>query len=314
MAKTKSLKELPYMRLLPPETTATISRLEVLASRKMDGTITGRHTSPKKGFSVEFSEHRQYVPGDDIRDLDWKVYGKKDRYYIKQYIEETNLRATILLDCSGSMNYRGDQSAKVDGRIVSKYEYAQYLAAALGYLAIRQQDAAGLVTFDTEVREYIPPRSRPSQVRLMLEAIHQRKAGGETGLGEVLHEAAERIPRRGLVCIISDMFDEPDRVARALHHFAFRGHEVLLFHIMAEEELTFPFNKFNTFKDLEVDGVKLQIDPKSIKAQYLDKVREFVKSVERSCGEIQADYIPLTTKERFDKALALYLSRRRSNR
>ena len=148
----------------------------------------------------------------------------------------------------------------------------------------------------------------------MLETIHNTEPGEETSLASVLHEVAERIPRRGLVCIISDMFDDPEKVNEALYHFAFRGHEVMLFHVMAEEELTFPFNKFNTFKDLEVDGVKLQIDPKSIKAQYLYKVREFVKTIEKGCGQIQADYIPMTTKERFDRALSIYLARRRHNR
>lgn len=302
------------MRLLPTETTATVNRLEILARQKMDGNITGRHSSPKKGFSVEFSEHRQYSPGDDIRNLDWKVYGKKDRYYIKQYIEETNLRCTILLDCSGSMNYRGDLSAKMDGQPVSKFEYGQYLAAALAYMVIRQQDAAGLVTFDTKIRSYVPARSRPSQVRLMLDQLHKTEAGEDTNVAEVLHEVAERIPRRGLVCIISDMFDDPERVNEALHHFAFRGHEVILYHLMAEEELTFPFSKFNTFKDLEVNGQRMQIDPKSIKAYYLDKVRNFVTSLERGCGQMGADYVPMTTKESFEKALTTYLARRRHNR
>jgi uncharacterized protein (DUF58 family) len=310
----RSLKEVEYMRLLPPETTATIGRLEMLARQKMDGNITGRHSSPKKGFSVEFSEHRQYTPGDDIRNLDWKVYGKKDRYYIKQYIEETNLRCTILLDCSGSMNYRGDLSAKVAQQAVTKFAYGQYLAAALSYLAIRQQDAAGLVTFDDRVRSYIPARSRPSQVRLILDQLHRTEAGEDTNVAKVLHEVAERIPRRGLVCLISDMFDDPDAVNEALYHFAFRGHEVILYHIMAEEELTFPFSKFNTFKDLEVNGQRMQIDPKSIKAYYLDKVRSFVAGLERSCGQMQADYVPMTTKEPFEKALATYIARRRHNR
>ncbi|MFT5495424.1 MAG: hypothetical protein ACI9TH_000815 [Kiritimatiellia bacterium] len=310
----RSLKEVDYMRLLPTETTATVNRLEILARQKMDGNITGRHSSPKKGFSVEFSEHRQYSPGDDIRNLDWKVYGKKDRYYIKQYIEETNLRCTILLDCSGSMNYRGDLSAKMDGQPVSKFEYGQYLAAALAYMVIRQQDAAGLVTFDTKIRSYVPARSRPSQVRLMLDQLHKTEAGEDTNVAEVLHEVAERIPRRGLVCIISDMFDDPERVNEALHHFAFRGHEVILYHLMAEEELTFPFSKFNTFKDLEVNGQRMQIDPKSIKAYYLDKVRNFVTSLERGCGQMGADYVPMTTKESFEKALTTYLARRRHNR
>ena len=163
-----SLPETSYMRLLPDGIAGTLARLELVARAKKQGAMSGRHTSPNKGFSVVFAEHRQYMPGDDIRDLDWRVFAKSDRYYIKQYIEETNLRATIVLDCSGSMKYRGDQAALVDGKKVSKFEYAQYLAAALAYLMIKQQDAVGLVTFDDQIRSYVKAASRPSQVRLVL--------------------------------------------------------------------------------------------------------------------------------------------------
>jgi uncharacterized protein (DUF58 family) len=305
-----TLKELDYMRLLPDEASATLSRLELLARSKKQGTKSGRHVSPNKGFSVVFAEHRQYTPGDDIKDLDWRVYGKNDKYYIKQYIEETNLRATIVLDASGSMNYRGEAASTVAGQKVSKFEYGQYLAAALAYLMIKQQDAVGLVTFDDKIRSNIRAASRPSQVRMILEELHGTKCGGDTNLSGTLHEVAERIPSRGLVIIISDMFDNADKLIEAYHHFAFKKHELVLFHLMAEEELTFNFRQSQEFKDLELSGTKIKVDPLSVRNAYLQRVREHVAKLEKVCGQLRADYVPVTTKQPFTKALSDFLGRR----
>ncbi|MEI6647483.1 MAG: DUF58 domain-containing protein [bacterium] len=299
-----------YMRWLPGHTTATLTRLELVARSVMEGFVSGRHKSPHKGFSVEFAEHRQYVPGDDLRDLDWRVLARKDRYYIKQYIEETNLRATILLDASGSMAYRGEQAAELDGRKLSKLEYAQYIAAVLSYLLIGQQDAVGMVTFDSKIRSYIPARSRASQVRTILEQIDATQPGNETALSDIFHDIAERIPRRGLVIILSDLFDNTETLLKALHHFRYRRHEVIVMHIMAEEELHFPFDSFTEFKDLE-SVRQLEVDPKTIRASYLDRVRRFLSDISAGCGEIRADYLPLSTKKPFDRALADYLARRK---
>jgi len=303
-----------YMRLLPQEAAGKIGRLEFLARGVVEGFIAGRHKSPHKGFSVEFAEHRQYVPGDDLRWLDWRVYGRSDRYYIKEFIEETNLRATLVVDASGSMKYAGDLSARVDGRRASKYDYARYMAAVLAYLLIHQQDAVGLVTFDVAIRRYLPAKAHASQIRRVLEQLHATEAGGETGLASILHEVADRIPRRGLVIILSDLFDDPDELIRALHHFDYNRHEVVVFHIMAEEELTFPFGRFTDFRDLEDVHAPLAVDPKAIRARYLDTVRAFVDKLERSCGQMKADYVPMTTKRSFDTALADYLSHRRQGR
>ena len=299
-----------YMRWLPGHTTATLTRLELVARSVMEGFVSGRHKSPHKGFSVEFAEHRQYVPGDDLRDLDWRVLARKDRYYIKQYIEETNLRATILLDASGSMAYRGEQAAEQDGRRLSKFEYAQYIAAVLSYLLIGQQDAVGMVTFDSAIRSYIPARSRASQVRTILEQIDTTQPGNETALSDIFHDIAERIPRRGLVIILSDLFDNTENLLKALHHFRYRRHEVIVMHIMAEEELHFPFDSFTEFKDLE-SVRQLEVDPKTIRASYLDRVRRFLADISAGCGEIRADYLPLSTKKPFDRALSDYLARRK---
>lgn len=299
------------MDLLPEESTAILTRLEFLARGKKAGSISGRHRSPKKGFSVEFAEHRQYAPGDDLRNLDWRVYGKADRYYIKQYVEETNLRATIVLDASGSMAYRGSEASRVNGARVSKFEQGRYLAAAIAHLLVRQQDAAGLVTFDTSIRAYHRATAKQSQTHQILTELHNTQPGGETDLAPILHEVAERIPRRGLVILISDLFDDPDEILEALHHFHFRNHEVVVFHTMAEEELTFPFRKFSHFRDLEKRNHRIKIEPDTIRATYLEKLRTFIDQIESGCSKLQADYIPLNTKQNFEQVLSHYLGQRK---
>ncbi len=300
-----------YMRLLDPEALAKIHRLELIARGTVEGFVSGRHKSPFKGFSVEFAEHRQYAPGDDVKDLDWRVYGKSDRYYIKQYIEESNLRATILLDASGSMSYRGGRAAsRRDGQL-SKFDYARFLAASLAHLMLHQQDAVGLVTFDTKIRRYIPARSRISHLRAILEELSGTVAGNETNLAPIFHDIAERVHRRGLVIIISDLFDDPEQIIKALHHFRYRKHEVIVLHVMAEEELEFPFEGQVLFHDLELAGPDVQFDVRAIRAAYLDEVRSFIHRLEVGCGQMSIDYVPLSTARSFDVALAQYLAHRR---
>jgi uncharacterized protein (DUF58 family) len=300
------------MNLLPGKTTATIGRLEFLARGVVEGFVSGKHRSPNKGFSVEFAEHRQYVPGDDLRNLDWRVLARTDRYYIKQYMEETNLRATILLDASGSMKYAGDVAAQMDGKPVSKFEYAQYVAAALTYLLVGQADPVGLVTLDTKQRCYLPAKARASQVRMILEQLEQTEPGGDTALSPIFNDIAERIHRRGLVIVISDLFDDMDALMKAMHHFKFRRHEVILFHIMADEEITFPFGSFTRFRDLEKVHPEIAIDPKTIRASYIEQVNKFLSGLEKGCGRIGIEYVPMNTKTPFDRALAEYLMRRRT--
>jgi uncharacterized protein (DUF58 family) len=303
-----------YMHLLDGEALGKIHRLEFIARGVVEGFVSGRHKSPYKGFSVEFAEHRQYVPGDDTRDLDWRVYGKSDRYYIKQFIEETNLRATILLDASGSMGYTGKLAAKHDGKSLSKFAYGQFLAASLAHLMIHQQDAVGLVTFDRTIRRYIPARSRVSHLRAILEELSGTAAGQETDLAPLLHDIAERVHRRGLVVVISDLFDDPDAVLNALHHFRYRKHEVLLLHVMAPEELTFPFESWSEFQDLEGRLKHVQLDPQSVRAAYLEEVHRFVRRIEMGCGQMDVDYVQMATDQPFDIALAHYLAHRRSRK
>jgi len=299
-----------YLSLLPPEISAAVTRQEFLARGRMEGGISGRHASPNKGFSVEFAEHRQYARGDDLRNLDWRAYAKADRYYIKQYIEETNLRGTLVLDASGSMAYRGNHAASVSGAPVSKFEYARYLAAALAFLLIRQQDAAGLVTFDSSVRKYLRAVARPSQVHQILRELHETTPGNDTDAAKVLHDVAERIPPRGTVFLISDLFDDGDALAEALHHFHYRKHELVVFHVMAEEEFTFPFSKFSDFRDLERAANRLRIDPAALRASYLDNIRAFIRRIEAACGHLNADYVPVNTSLPVAQVLSGYLAGR----
>ena len=300
------------MRLLPPETIAKIGGLEFLARGPVEGFVAGRHRSPNKGFSVEFAEHRAYVPGDDLRNFDWRVLARTDRRYVRQFVEETNLRATILLDASGSMAYAGDAAAPLDGAPATKFEYAKRIAAALAYLLVNQQDAVGLAVFDSSMRVRLPARSRASQVRLILEELDKAEPGGETALAPVMHDMAERIPRRGLVIILSDLFDDSSAIVNALHHFRHRRHEVLLFHVTAEEELRFPFTDFTGFEDLEAPGETVRADPRAIRAGYLAAVENFLREIKAGCGRMKIDYVPLCTSVPCDLALADYLARRRA--
>ena len=301
-----------YMKWLPAKTTATISRCEFFGRTMKSGFISGRHRSPKKGNSVEFAEHRQYMPGDDLRTLDWKVLGRKDRLYIRQYEEESNLRANILVDCSGSMAYAGEAAAEQDGRRLSKFDYARYLAAGLTYLLTGQQDGVGLVTFDSQIREYLPAKSSALQTRRILETLDATKAGSDTDPAPVCDEIAERIPARGLIILISDLFTEdPDALLKALHHFHYRRHEMVVFHVMAEEELNFNFGGHVHFENLEGED-ELLLDAKSIRAGYLEQVNAFLRKMADGIRKTGADYVPMNTKVPFDKALVEYLARRRS--
>lgn len=305
------LKMPECMRLLPPEIMTVMRRLEWYARKKMVGTLSGRHTSPDKGASVEFAEHREYTPGDDPKNLDWRVMGKSDRSVIKQYIEETNLRAIMAVDVSGSMEYTGDYAAKLNGKPLSKLEYAKHFAAALSYLFVKQGDGAGLVTFDKEVKSFIRAGSRPSQVRRILEVLHETKPGTDTKVADVLHAVAEKVPKRGMIVLISDLFDDPKDIIEALHHFDFRGHELVVVHMLAEEELTFPFKSFQRFKDLEGIEEMLRIDPQAVRAAYLERLRDFVKSIDGACGKMRADYLAINTKTPLQDSLLRYLAGRR---
>jgi uncharacterized protein (DUF58 family) len=285
-----------------PTSLAKYGRLALVARQLVEGFLTGAHKSPYKGFSVEFAEHRQYYPGDEIRHIDWRAYGKTDRYYVKEFEEETNLRAQLLVDASGSMAYRGKHG--------SKFQHAQHVAASLAYLMLHQRDAVGLVTHDTRVRQLIPPRANAKHLLRILHTLDQTRPGGETALAPVWHDLAEQLPRRGLVVILSDCFDRVEALVRALRHFRHRRHEVLLFHVLAPEELEFPFARWTQFRNLEVTGHHQLVDPRQLRREYLKNFETFCRTLREQAARAQVDYHLLRTDEPVDRALGAFLTKR----
>lgn len=303
-----------YMDLLPPKVLGRFSKLRLLARGFVEGFKSGDHRSPYIGSSTEFAEHREYSPGDDPRVLDWRVYGKMDRYYIKQYVEETNLRATILLDASASMGFLGDSASEVAGKRLSKFDCARHLAAAIAYLLTQQGDAVGLVNFDAKVRESLPAASTASHLQSLLQSMHQTQPGGESKLAVVMHEIARQIPRRGLVVVISDFLDDVPDMIKALHHLKHRKHELVLFHVLADEELHFPYTSATEFRDLEQIAEQIDLDPDAIRREYLSQFNRYLQEFESGCGQLQADYVRICTKESYEDCLADYLASRMGRR
>lgn len=287
-------------KYLDPEVLARISRLDLKARLVVEGFLSGLHSSPFKGFSQEFADYRQYMPGDELKRADWKVYGRSDRFYIKEYQEETNLRAYVLLDKSGSMGY---------GKETSKLEYAKYLGASLAYLLHRQKDSVGIATFDHRIDEIIPPSARRAKFMLILRAIEKARPGGETNLNEVLSELAQKMRRRGLVIVLSDMLDDPDGVLRALRSFRYRKHEIIVFQILDPDEVEFPFNESAVFTDLE-DGREMIVTPGLVRRRYQERFKEFLDFCHRSLLESRIDHTVLYTNTPYDKALIAYLQKR----
>ena len=294
-------------RFLQPEALARLGRLNLIARAVVEGFVTGLHRSPYHGFSVEFSEHREYVPGDNPRHLDWLALARTDRYYIKQYESETNLRAHIVLDCSASMGYRYSEDH------LTKLEYGCYLAAALAFLMVRQQDPVGLVAFDERIRDFYPPRASTIHLNRMLQRLEQCTPGNGTSLSETFHDLAERIKRRGLIIIISDLLcdESAERdVMRGLQHFRHKKHEVLLFHVLDSAEMEFPFGRLSEFVDLET-GERLQADPAYIREEYQRNLREFLQSYRRDCAAGNIDYVLADTSTPYDWLLRAYLDKRK---
>lgn len=288
-------------RFLDPEGLARIGNMELVARQVVEGFLTGRHRSPYHGFSVEYLDHRAYAPGDELRTLDWKILARNDKYFVKLFEDETNLRAYILLDCSQSMDFKSGQ--------VSKLEYGSFLAAALTYLLLRQNDAVGLVLFDHEVREQLPARARPTQFRRVLDLLERTGPRGDTNVGGVLHEVAERIKRRGMVIVISDLIDDEASIASGLQHFRHDHHEVIVFHVMDDAELVFPYERLTRFKDMEGGG-RVVANPKSLRSRYLARVNAFTERLKNDCFERRIGYHLTNTKQPYDVALAAYLDKR----
>jgi len=279
--------------------------LTLLARQVVEGFLTGVHRSPYKGFSVEFAEHRQYTLGDEIRHIDWRAVGKTDRYYVKEYEEETNLKAYLLVDASGSMAYRGSKKA------LSKFEYAQHVAASLSYLMLHQMDAVGLITLDTRVRNLIPPKANPKHLLRVLTTLENTAPGGETAMAPLWHElAGHHLKRRGMVFILSDFFDQLDPLMKALQHLRHRNHEVVLLHVLAPEELEFPFKRLTQFRNLESREQKVVVDTRRLRDDYLANFERFRNDLKERAGRLHVDYHLLRTDQPVDRALGIYLSRR----
>jgi len=295
----------PALPELDPTALARFGRLELLARLVVEGVMAGLHKSPFKGFSVEFADHRQYGPGDEIRHIDCRAFGKTDRYFVKEYEEETNLKAYLLVDASGSMAFRGSKKAP------SKFEYAQHVAASLAYLMLHQMDAVGLITLDTKVRNLIPPKANPKHLLRVLTTLEETQPGGETAMAPLWHElAGHYLKRRGMVIILSDFFDQMGPLMRALRHLRYRNHEVVLLHVLAPEELEFPYKRLTQFRSLEVGDQKVLVDARRLREDYLRNFERFRHELKEQAGKLQVDYHLMRTDEPVDRALGVYLSRR----
>lgn len=291
---------------MDPTALAKFGHLDVIAKLLVEGYQMGQHKSPFKGSSIEFVEHRQYYPGDEVRHIDWRAYGKTGKYFIKEFEDETNLRCYLLLDASGSMGYAGST--------ISKFDYARQLAAALGYLLLQQRDAVGAITFDTQVRDRLPPSAKPQNFNLLLQILETRKTGHETSLGKVFSDITPTLKRRSLLIILSDCFDKIEQLRTALNQFRHQKHEIILLHIIAPEERDFPFSKPTQFRSLERSTHRLLIDPHRLRKLYITQFEEFCKSLEQHVRSVGADYHRIVTTEPYQTALGAYLSRRSTRR
>jgi len=285
---------------------AILARLEGLGLRArliVEGYVSGVHRSPYHGFSIEFAEHREYAPGDDLRYLDWKVFGRTDKYHLKQFEEETNLVCYLLLDVSESMLYKSSAAA------LTKLEYAQCAGAALAYLVLRQQDSVGLVTFDDEVRALVRAASNPSHIKQVLHVMEESSARRKTATGAIFHELAERFKKRGIVVILSDLFDDVDQITAGLKHFRHRRHEVILMHVLDPAELDFPFQQTTMFKGLE-ELPDVLVEPRALRRAYLEEFGGFVRKIKRECRMRRIDYVQMRTDQSLEVALSSYLASR----
>jgi uncharacterized protein (DUF58 family) len=287
-------------RYFDPTVLAGISNLYLRARWVVEGMMSGIHRSRSKGFSVEFEEHREYSPGDEIRRIDWKALGKFDRYFIKEYEDETNLRAYILMDASASMDYASNG--------MTKFDYGCTLTASLAYLILRQQDAAGLVTFSNRIEAFIPPKAKRDYLTQILRALESRGPAGETNVGKILEEIAAQLKRRGLVVLVSDLLDDAEQVLKGLRLFRFKGNDVIVFHLLDPAELELPFDGNILFEDVEEVALRVTADPRAIRQIYRQVVQDFIDRMRKQCHENSIDYQLISTSTPLDQALASYLS------
>lgn len=289
--------------LLDPQTLAKVQGLRLRAKHIVEGLIAGSHRSPHRGFSIEFAEHRDYAPGDDLRYLDWKVLGRTDKYYIKQFEDETNLICNLVVDVSESMRY------KSAGTALSKLEYAQCIGATLAWLILQQQDAVGLVTFDEQVRSLVPPSGSPVQLQQVMDVLQSAESKEKTQIGPLLHELSGRLNRRGLVIVLSDFFDEVDSIMAGLKHLRFRKHDIILMQILDPAELDFPFDRPTMFNGLEAFP-ELLADPVSVRKAYREEIEAFINDLRSQSLANQMDYVQIRTDQPFDAVLRNFFNHR----
>jgi len=289
---------------LKPEVIRTVARLDLRARFIVEGFLSGLHKSPFHGFSVEFSEHRRYSTGDDPKDIDWLVYAKTDRFYVKKYEAETNITGYLVMDLSESMAYTYRQQ-------LNKFDYSICLAAALGYMMIHQQDPVGLLTFDKKIRQSLPARSKRTQLGNILALLSSLKPQGETDVAGALSQIASMLRHKSLIMLFSDLLTDPEPVIQSLHLLRHAGHDIILFHILDEAETQFPFKGAVDLKDPE-SGQNLIVDAEGMRSDYLEAVRDFCNQYRRECTKMGADYVELNTSMPFDKALLEYLSQRQA--
>jgi uncharacterized protein (DUF58 family) len=289
-------------KYLKPEVIRQVARLDLRAKFIVEGFLAGLHASPFHGFSVEFSEHRKYTPGDDLKDLDWNIYAKTDKFYIKKFEAETNVTGYLVMDLSASMAWTYRQE-------LTKFEYGICLAAALGYLMIHQQDPVGLITFDTKIQACLQPRSKRTQLGTILAVLSNLKPSGATDVANCLHQLAAMIRSKSLVMVFSDLLTDPEPVLESCHHLRHRGNDIILFHILDEAEVHFPFEGIIDFQDVEQDR-KLTLDAKGMKPDYLRALKEFKEHYQTECSKAGIDYVPMDTSVTFDRALMEYLLQR----
>jgi uncharacterized protein (DUF58 family) len=288
---------------LDPRTLAKLKGLHLRARHIVEGYVSGLHRSPYHGFSIEFAEHREYAPGDDLRYVDWKVFGRTDKFYLKQYEDETNLLCYLVLDVSESMTYRSSPAA------LSKLEYAQALAASVAWLVLEQQDAAGLVTFDSQIRTLLRPASNTSHLKQMIQVMETATPGKKTAAGPIFHELAERLKKRGVVMIFSDFFDNVNSLLAGLKHFHHRRHDVVLLHVLDPAELDFPFQRPTQFQGLE-EFPDVMTDPQSLRRAYLKELGIFQQKLREGCRTMNMDYELMRTDRPLDAALRSFLAGR----
>jgi uncharacterized protein (DUF58 family) len=284
------------------------AKLQLLARQLVEGLSSGLHRSPHKGASVTFKQHRAYVPGDELRHLDWRAFARSDRFYIKEYEQETNLQATLAVDLSGSMAYRGKAATG------SKADYARALARSLAALLIRQQDAVGVVTFDTKIRGHVPPRSRPGHLRVLDAALEAGAVGGETSLSGVLRELGPRLGRRSLLLLISDCLDDSSALVRALAQLRQQQHEVLVFQILDREEVDFPFESWTRFESLENTQEQILVDPSALRRTYMENLERHRSTLREGCGRHRVALYEMTTDVPAEDALPVLLRERLGRR